>query len=62
MKKYFMGVMLVVVLSSSVRAQIDSLLAIADTIPSHTEKIKWMLSTGYNYYTIGPLILQRRSV
>ena len=39
-------------------AQLDSLLALADTIKSPEDKAEWLTATGYDYYTINPEITE----
>ncbi|MEO9853241.1 MAG: tetratricopeptide repeat protein [Reichenbachiella sp.] len=59
MKKSLLAFLLIIVLSSSTFAQIDSLISISDTIQSSTEKVDWMLGVGYDYYTIDPDITEK---
>lgn len=62
MKNSFFALVLVLVFSCSLRAQLDSLIAISDTIQSSTDKIEWMLGIGYDYYTIDPDITEKLGI
>ncbi|MEO9966609.1 MAG: tetratricopeptide repeat protein [Reichenbachiella sp.] len=50
---------LMLIFSPAVFAQLDSLIALTDTIKSTDEKVDWMLGTAYDYYTTDPDLTEK---
>ena len=54
MKTLFLSITLLA--TSHAFAQLDSLLAIADTIQTDEKRVDWYVLTGYDFYTIDPVV------
>ncbi|MDW3210713.1 MAG: tetratricopeptide repeat protein [Reichenbachiella sp.] len=59
MKKSIIAITLFLTFSFSIRAQLDSLIAISDTIPTMEKKVDWMVGIAYDYYTIDPNLTEK---
>lgn len=59
MKKSFFALALILFFTSSVYAQLDSLLELSDTIQSNTKKVDWLVAKAYEYYTIDPNLTEK---